>query len=321
MKPVLKKTAIGLAVLVALHGVYWGGIALVYHSLYQKRLARGGITAASLALSGYPAGWQWTWQQPAYVDQSLTINGQTLQLDIDLWRPFHYRVTAGGPVMLETPTATLTLTSASLEGQWRNAVTFDAEDGIVHLKADSPDYPDIHLDRVHLAWVYTPEGVHLDSFVNHITLATGQGTEPQATASSIDKIIINGLITGPDPFSTTPAEWQQQKGQFNLAQFFITSGAMTIDGKGQIGLSPALNPDGEIRLNLRGWPLMIQQAVETGRLNKTQATMMQMGFSLFARKNPDGEPVVETTLVLADGVVRLAGIPLGRVPAIRQEKQ
>jgi len=305
-----KTPLITVLVMVGLHAGYWGGMAWFYHELYQKRVEKGGLESASLALSGYPLGWKWTWQQPFYTDQALTIKSDGLRLEINLWQPFTWQATSLGPVTLTGTSAIVTLAKARVNSTWRRDFNVEAEDGVVRLTTEGNRLGDIHFDHNRMAWRTVETGITLDSVIEKITLADDAAVNKQ----QIDNILINGLVTGPNPFHTTPAEWQKQNGRFDLRQLSLNSGAMKVDGTGMLGLSPDLHPDGNVTLILRGWPQMLDQAVAAGRLEPFQAKMMSLGFSLFSSKDKDGNPVVECPVVLKEGRLKIAGIPMATLP-------
>ncbi|GFE65266.1 DUF2125 domain-containing protein [Litoreibacter roseus] len=92
-------------------------------------------------------------------------------------------------------------------------------------------------------------------------------------------------------------------------------GELNIRLAGDLEVSSDGTPTGDIKLNARNWREMIRMAVESGALNESLASSVELGLGLFSGTS-GGENSIDVTVSFRSGGMYIGPIPFGDAPKL-----
>lgn len=127
-------------------------------------------------------------------------------------------------------------------------------------------------------------------------------------------------LTGPVPRAPHVADltaWRDAGGTLRIERLTLVWGALSVEASGTLVLDQALQPRGRLDAQVRGHAEVIQALVAAGALRPTEASLATLALNMMAGPpGPDGVATLRAPLVIENGVVSLAGFPLGPMPRI-----
>jgi len=135
----------------------------------------------------------------------------------------------------------------------------------------------------------------------------------------VELVKAEGFLPAPLPKGTgsrDAAQWRDQGGRLDIRDLTVNWGPLDVTGKGKVSLDEKLRPAGRLITALRGYGDTLRAFSDKGGLSKGQATAAIFALNLLARDEADGGRVVDTELVVRDGILHLGPVALLTLPTL-----
>jgi hypothetical protein len=339
MRTTVKRTAVALALLGALHtGAWFWATGAMAQAVAQWAAAQ---RAQGVSVSFRPAG-RTGWPLAAGTGLSdLRIGGvagvaaETVQVSVSLLHPRTLVVRFAGATRLTLAGQSVaTLRADRLEA--RLPLTGDAAPRSATLNADA-----LRIGGDSDVWL-TVRAVRLRADVTTVppagaaTLAVALQAgpaalpdplppgAPQALAAlgrEIQRLDLDATMPLPTPLPggplATATAWRDAGGTVKVALNAFDWGRLSATGTATGGLDAALQPTGQARLRLAGFTETLDALVAGHVMAQRSATAAGAILSLLARPRADGTPEVDAPLTLQDRVLQFGRFPLARLPPLQ----
>jgi len=135
----------------------------------------------------------------------------------------------------------------------------------------------------------------------------------------VELVKAEGFLPAPLPKGTgsrDAAQWRDGGGRLDIRDLTVNWGPLDVTGKGKVSLDEKLRPVGRLITALRGYGDTLRAFSDKGGLSKGQATAAIFALNILARDEANGGRVVDTELVVRDGILRLGPVALLTLPSL-----
>ncbi len=137
---------------------------------------------------------------------------------------------------------------------------------------------------------------------------------------SIDSALIELALTGPVPRAAQVPEltaWRDAGGTVRVERLALVWGPLAVEATGTLALDQALQPRGRLDAQVRGFTDALQALAAAGTVTSAQAGFIGLALNVMAGPpGADGIATLRAPLAIDNGIVSLAGFPLGAMPRI-----
>ena len=187
---------------------------------------------------------------------------------------------------------------------------------LAHSMVATPDAgPPWAAERVSLWFNATELDLHADGVVPPKPSPT---TAPLPFGGVVESLQLHARLSAPLPaaedWRSALAAWQAAGGQVQLSGMRVAWGSLQAQGDALLGLTPALQPEGNGSVELAGYSEAVAALQRSGLIARNAAQVAQAVFGLLAKTEGGKPPVVDLPLHLEAGVVSAGPVPLLRVP-------
>ncbi len=326
--------ALLLAVLAAVYTGYWFVLAHLVEGgiddwMRQQRAIGGEVETAGLAVGGYPLAVRteldnFTLRHP----DGVALRGAQLIAKARPWSPNVIDIRLDGGALLTLPVRV---------GHVPVMVTAQEGSGALRFTLGG-ELADARLSLNDIAIEGTPSG-RVTAGAAEVTAAQ-PGPDPESTlrvagearhltvervplpqlGPVIDSAAVALSLTGPVPRAPHAADlsaWRDAGGTLRIERLALAWGPLHIEATGTLVLDQALQPRGRLDAEVRGHAQVVQALAAAGAIRPTEAGLVTMALNMMAGPpGPDGLTTLRAPLVIENGVVSLAGFPLGPMPRI-----
>jgi len=205
-----------------------------------------------------------------------------------------------------------------------NIIHYNAERGLIAAVVQDGQTHNIGFSSVNGSITATTEGDKPVTLSD--TRATGMrfySTDPSLPRFSDVDLSLNFSIAGNLPQEMTEirmAAWQQTGGEINLHDFTVSSDILSFGASGHGNLTPALQPEGDLRLTITGLPGMVQTLTQKGIIDPKMMNVINLAVmipnALQGNNDPATQNAINIDLHLKDRIVYLGPFKMGQVPKI-----
>lgn len=170
-----------------------------------------------------------------------------------------------------------------------------------------------------------PRGAEAEPALGITLQAAGVVPPPSALTAAlgreVEQLSAEGVLAGTPPLPGPPAVmaagWRDGGGVLELPALALRWGPLSGDARLTLALDAALQPQGRGTLRLAGAPAALDALAGAGLIDAGAARTGQGVVALLARTPPEGGPPrVELPMVLANGTLSVARVPLLRLVPI-----
>ncbi len=338
----LRRLVVLVAVVAASYGAYWYyGTTLVRVGIENWIVAAraDGIDAAhgGLEISGFPlayrvdidrpalagagAGAIWEWAGERAVADFGPFDFQKFQIRVEGEQSLLVANRGDRPMGFRSPGPTDVAVVIGDDRKPRD-LTIRARDLTV---TQPPDIAGTRLARLdfdarrHTAGKSAgrPEGIDIALSIERIVLPAAVegllGREVEAMTADLD--VIGTAPRGPPRIAA--AAWRDQGGKLGIRKLFVEWGGFKITARGTLVLDDALQPAGNLVVDIVGHREVLRALVARGLMRAKDAVGVRSVLDLLAKRPADGgPPVITAPLAIRKGRVMLGPIAILKLPRL-----
>jgi hypothetical protein len=142
---------------------------------------------------------------------------------------------------------------------------------------------------------------------------------PPPFRNPLDQLSVGMTVLGKVP-SIRPKEaaeaWRDAGGTVEFGRIALRWGGLQVTGSGTAALDQDLQPIASFSGGIEGWGRVIAALVAAGRIREGEAGLAGLALGFLAKKGPDGNPQISTSLTMQNGQMHLGPLHIGPAPHI-----
>jgi hypothetical protein len=277
---------------------------------------RNNATYQSLDITGFPSRFDMTVTEPRFTDPGSRLEWAApfLQLFTLTYQPWHIIAAFPPEQNLTGPNGAAILRAGKLQAslvlQPTSSLPLDRLTMVGDaLTLESTDFAALSVENLRFATRPAPmrENTH------EIGLNAANITTP--TGDRVDALRLDAIVGLTAPLDRFAAQSRPEVTQFELRELLVQADAAQLTGAGTLQPDSAGYANGAVTITLTNWETALQMAAKAGVIRPETLTSWTNAGEFLAKQSPDPSEI-RVDLVFSNGVVSLAGLPLGAAPRL-----